>query len=150
MRFYQRFEITWKSTFFWISLGTLGNKILNDQLTQIAIQTMANPASAATTAAINEYFYTAIAAIQATVNNSQPRTARTRTAAPGVTGSANASTDAELLTQLQQQGVPVTRAELQSLGQALTAANGGSNVINDTGNALFNAVARLAGMRVGS
>jgi hypothetical protein len=128
------------------------NKILSDQLTKIAIETMANPASVATTAAISEYFNTAIAAIQATINNSQPRTTRTRTAAPATAAPAagKAPTEAELLTQLQQQGVSMTRAELESLGQALTAANGGSNVIRDTGNELLNAMARLAGMRVGS
>ena len=58
------------------------NKALSDQLTKISIESMANPASAATTAAIEQYFNTAIAAIQTTINNSQPRTARTRTAAP--------------------------------------------------------------------
>lgn len=126
------------------------NKILSDQLTKIAIETMANPGSVATTSAISEYFNTAIAAIQATINNSQPRTARTRAAAPVAAPAAPQATSTDLLTQLQQQGVSITRAELEKLGDVLTAANGGSNVIRDTGNELLNAVARMAGMRVGS
>lgn len=122
------------------------NKALGDQLTKISIESMANPASAATTAAIEQYFNTAIAAIQATINNSQPRTARTRTAAPAAAAAAPAGAD--LLTQLQQQGISLTRVELEKLGEVLTAANGGSNVIRDTGNELLNNIATAAGLRV--
>jgi len=124
------------------------NKALSDQLTKISIESIANPASAATTAAIEQYFNTAIAAIQTTLNNSQPRTARTRTAAAPAAAAATAPANVDLLTQLQQQGVSLTRAELEKLGQVLTTANGGSNVIRDTGNELLNNIATVAGLRV--
>jgi len=115
---------------------------LNDQLTTIAIQSLADPKSPAATQAINTYFNTAIAAIQAEVKNKGTATAQSASAAGSAT-----PTDAEILTQLQQQGVSLTKAELEKLGQLMTAATG-SNVVGSTGNPVLNALARLAGMRV--
>jgi len=119
-------------------------QMLSDQLTTIAIQSLADPKSPAATQAINTYFNTAIAAIQAEVKNRE--TATTATAAQPAAAAA-APTDAEILTQLQQQGVSLTRAELEKLGQLMTAATG-NNVVGSTGNPVLNALARLAGMRV--
>lgn len=125
------------------------NKTLSDQLTNLAINSMANPGSNMTKGAIEEYFNTAIAAIQTVVNNNQAKTTRARTAAaPAAAASAAAPANVDLLTQLQQQGVSITRAELEKLGQVLTTANGGSNVIRDTGNELLNNIATVAGLRV--
>jgi hypothetical protein len=120
------------------------SQTLNDQLTKIAIQSLADPKSPAATQAINTYFNTAIAAIQAEVKNKETGTTSTA-AQPAAAGAA--PTDVEILTQLQQQGVSLTKAELEKLGQLMTAATG-SNVVGSTGNPVLNALARLAGMRV--
>jgi hypothetical protein len=117
-------------------------QILNDQLTTIAIQSLADPKSPAATQAINTYFNTAIAAIQAEVKNKGTATAQSASAAGSAT-----PTDAEILTLIQQQGFSVTKAELEELGKIMTSSTG-SNVIGNTGNPVLNALARLAGMRV--
>jgi hypothetical protein len=115
---------------------------LSDQLTKVAVQSLADPKSPATTQAINTYFNTAIAAIQAEVKNKGTATAQSASAAGSAT-----PTDAEILTLVQQQGVSLTKAELEKLGQIMTSATG-SNVVGNTGNPVLNALARLAGMRV--
>lgn len=120
---------------------------LNDQLTKIAIQSFADPKSPATTQAINTYFNRAIAAMQTEVKNRQ---ASDSTAArPAASTGQAAENDIEVLNLLQQQGISVSRADLQKLGQLLATANNGNYGIRNTGNAMLNAVARLAGMRVG-
>jgi hypothetical protein len=121
-------------------------QVLNDQLTAIAVQSLANPNSPAATAAINTYFNTAIAAIQTEVNNRQSSTSTAgaqQSAAPVA-----ADNDTEVLNTLQQQGIPVTRASLEKLGQLLAAANNGNYSVRNTGNRLLNSIARLAGMRI--
>jgi len=123
-------------------------QILSDQLTKIAIQSLADPKSPAATQAINTYFNTAIAAIQAEVKNKGTATAPASTTAQSASAAGSAtSTDAEILTLVQRQGFNVTKAQLEKLGQIMTAATG-SNVIGNTGNPVLNALARLAGMRV--
>jgi hypothetical protein len=117
---------------------------LNDQLTKIAIQSLADPKSPAATQAINTYFNTAIAAIQAEVNNRKTATAPATTSPQGGTA---VPADAEILTLVQRQGFSVTKAELEELGKIMTASTG-SNVVRSTGNPVLDALARLAGMRV--
>jgi hypothetical protein len=121
---------------------------LSDQLTKVAVQSLADPKSPATTQAINTYFNTAIAAIQAEVKNKGTATAPASTTAQSASAAGSATpTDAEILTLVQQQGVSLTKAELEKLGQIMTSATG-SNVVGNTGNPVLNALARLAGMRV--
>lgn len=119
---------------------------LNDQLTRVAIESLANPTSAAATKAVNDYFTLAIAAIQTEVNNrraSQGGQAQATQAA----ATSPQEQDTQVLTMLQQQGIPVTRANLEKLGQ-LMANSSGSNTIRNTGNPILNAIARIAGMRI--
>lgn len=117
---------------------------LSNQLTRVAIESLANPNSPTATKAVNEYFNLAIAAIQTEVNNR-------KSAQGGQTARAAATTpqeqDTQVLTLLQQQGIPVTRANLEKLGQ-LMANSSGSNTIRNTGNPILNAIARIAGMRI--
>lgn len=117
---------------------------LSNQLTRVAIESLANPNSPTATKAVNEYFNLAIAAIQTEVNNRKSaqggQTARAAATAPQ-------EQDTQVLTLLQQQGIPVTRANLEKLGQIM-ANSSGSNTIRNTGNPILNAIARIAGMRI--
>ena len=121
------------------------NKMLSDLLTKIAIENIANPASAAASAAIEQYLNVAIAGIQAYVNN----TSSDQTPVAGSTVSSAAtpqSADDQLKQQLDKIGI--TKSQLGALGTAMAQANRGSNIINDTGNSLLNTIAQLAGMKI--
>ena len=75
-----------------------------------------------------------------------PAPASTTAQSASAAGSATPN-DAEILTLVQRQGFDVTKAQLEKLGQIMTSSTG-SNVIENTGNPVLNALARLAGMRV--
>ena len=92
--------------------------------------------------AVEQYMSLAIAAIQTAVQNVAPAK---QPASPRSSG--GGPTDAEILTQLQNAGVPVTKVDLEKLGQFLISSSG-SNTVGDTGNPALNAVLKLAGMRV--
>lgn len=98
-------------------------------------------------AAAEEYFNIAIAGIQAYIQNTKNAAGSQRATAAGGATANPASTDNDILTQLQNAGIPVTKVSLEKLGQ-LMAASSGSNTVRDTGNEVLNAMARLAGMRV--
>jgi hypothetical protein len=121
------------------------NKMLSDLLTKVAIENIANPASVRASEAIEEYLNIAIAGIQAYVNNSagsQPSTAGSASTSPA----ASQSEEEQIKQQLDKIGI--TRSQLGSLGTALAQSNRGSDVINNTGNPLLNAIAKLAGMKI--
>jgi hypothetical protein len=122
-------------------------KMLEDQLLAIAIQSLADPKSPAATQAINAYFNTAIAAIQTEVKLRQ--SGASQAAIGNTAGQAQPATDdTEVLNLLQQQGISLTKAQLQKLGQLVASANNNNFNIRNTGNPIMNAIARIAGLRV--
>jgi hypothetical protein len=96
-------------------------------------------------AAVAQYFNIAIAAIQAYEQNTQ-QPDRNSAAARVAAQPAQADVDQQVLQQLGAVGI--TRAQLEKLGTAMTQAAGGDASVNNTGNPVLNAIARLAGMRV--
>jgi hypothetical protein len=119
-------------------------KMLEDQLTSVAINSLADPKGTATRDRVEQYMNMAIAAIQTAVQNAQQVSARTRVAQVGAGAD---QSDEQILTQLQTQGLNMTRDQLERLGQVMQA-DSGTNTINNTGNRLLNAIARLAGLRI--
>lgn len=119
-------------------------KMLDSAMTNVAVAAQAGDANIEQKA-VEEYFNIAIAAIQAYINNRQQSTVSRTAAAAGPAAPQN---DNDILAQLQQQGVPVSKASIESLGKAMIASNGGNNAVRDTGNPILNAIARLAGMKV--
>lgn len=121
-------------------------KLLDQALSKVAVAAQSGNANLEKEAA-EEYFNIAVAGIQAYIQNTKNAAGSQRATAAGGATANPASTDNDILTQLQTAGIPVTKVSLEKLGQ-LMAVSSGSNTVRDTGNEVLNAVARLAGMRV--
>lgn len=117
-------------------------KTIQEILTKLSVESLANPESPATTQLVEQFFNVVIATNQA---SQQGRAAQTSagTSAPGT--AAEPANDQEILTQY---GLTINPGQLDSLGAAMRKAAGGETVIRNTGNVLLNAVARLAGFKV--
>ena len=95
--------------------------------------------------AVEEYFNIAIAAIQAHNQNTGQRPAAT---APGASSVAAAATDEEQQVVQQLARLGITKTALGELGGLMAQSAQGNNTINNTGNPLLNAIAKLAGMNI--
>lgn len=95
--------------------------------------------------AVEEYFNIAIAAIQAHNQNTGQRPVAT---APGSSSVDAAATDEDQQVVQQLARLGITKTALGSLGNLMTQSAQGNNTINNTGNPLLNAIAKLAGMTV--
>ena len=94
--------------------------------------------------AVQEYFNAAIAAIQMYERNTQ---SQSRVAAPsGAAAPAAAGEEQQVAQQLEQLGI--SKTAIASLGKLMKQSSRGNSAINDTGNPLLNAIAKLAGMTV--
>jgi hypothetical protein len=120
---------------------------LEQLLLKIATFSLANPDGSDTTnAAVEEFFNVAIASNLAMNKNSSSVTARTSGAQPTATA-AGTQDDAALL---RQSNIPLTPTQIETIGKAIRQDLKGSNVIRDTGSELLNALARSAGLQIGT
>jgi len=132
------------------SQGVTMNMVRQDRVTADALnKAMTNVAVAAQSgdpklenSAVEEYLNLAIAGIQAYVNNSS----RPTTAKSSAVAAPSAQPNDQIKQQLDKLGI--TKAQLEELGTAMAQANRGSNIINNTGNSVLNAIAQLAGMKI--
>jgi hypothetical protein len=120
-------------------------RTIKSLLTDISIESLANPESAKTASLVEQFFNVAIATNQAQRQQSNRGPSVVGVAAPGAP--ANASADDQSV--LKKYGVSLNQSQLEQLGQGMRRASGGSTVIKNTNNELLNAVARLAGFQIG-
>lgn len=100
------------------------------------------------TSAVENYLNLAIAGIQTYINNSESKSSARTSRVSSATATADGT--AEQQDQIKQQlaKIGITNAQLSALGTIMTQLNKGSNVVNDTGNPVLNAIAKMAGMKV--
>lgn len=118
------------------------SKTIQQILTQLSVESLANPESTATTGLVEQFFNIAIATSQA--KQQSPTSGKAPLLAQG--SSAENQSDQEIIAQ---SGAAITKAQIESLGAAMRKSANGSTVIRDTGNGLLNAIARMAGFRIG-
>jgi hypothetical protein len=116
-------------------------KLLDSQLSNVAVAAQSGDMNVEQQA-VQEYFNTAIAAIQAYEQNTSQRIAPVGS----VASVPAADQDQQALQQLEQLGI--TRTALASLGKLMAQSAKGKTSVNDTGNPLLNAIAKMSGMTV--
>jgi hypothetical protein len=118
------------------------SKTIQQILTKLSVESLANPESDATSGLVEQFFNVAIA-----TNQSKQQSSLSGKAPLSAQGSsAGDQSDQEIVAQ---SGVPLTKAQIESLGTAMRKSANGGTIIRDTGNGLLNAIARMAGFRIG-
>lgn len=121
---------------------------LEQLLLKIATFSLAYPEGDDTTnSAVEEFFNVAIASNLAMNKNSSSVTASTTTGTRPTAAAGAAQDDAALL---RQSNIPLTPTQIETLGKAIRQDLKGGTVIRDTGSELLNALARAAGLQIGS
>lgn len=115
-------------------------KTIQELLTKLSVESLANPESTATTGLVEQFFNVVIA-----TNQSQQQSSQARTATATTTAGDTQQTDQEIVAQ---SGVPMTSAQIEALGKAMRQSANGDTTIRNTGNTLLNAIARVAGFKV--
>ena len=119
-------------------------KGIQELLTNIAIEGLADPKSPRSTELVEKFFSSVIAANQALRQNK-----RVASVPAGKAAQPAASYDpANDIETLKKYGVSLPQTQLDSLSQGMSRAAEGGKTIRNTGNTLLNSLARLAGFQV--
>lgn len=129
--------------------GQWAAKTIQDILTKLSIESLANPESTATTGLVEQFFNVVIATNQSQQQGSQGA-GQARASAPRA--SASTTPGAEQVDDaaiLRQYGLNMSASQLDTLASAMRRADQtGQGTIGNTGNVLLNALARSAGFKV--
>jgi hypothetical protein len=120
-------------------------KTIQEILTKLSIESLANPESAATTALVEQFFNVVIATNQAQQQGAQGA----RQARAGATASASGAEQVDDAAVLKQYGLNMSTSQLDALASAMRRADKqGLGTVRNTGNELLNALVRAAGYKV--
>ena len=120
-------------------------KTIQDILTKLSIESLANPESSATTGLVEQFFNVVIATNQSQQQQAPQGTRQARASIPTASGAEQAD-DAAIL---KQYGLNMSTSQLDALATAMRRADKqGLGSVRNTGNELLNALVRAAGYKV--
>jgi hypothetical protein len=120
-------------------------KTIQELLTKLSVESLANPESTATTGLVEQFFNVVIATNQSQQQGS-PNARRAQSSAPAASAGTEQTDDSAIL---KQYGLNMSTSQLDALATALRRADKqGLGSVRNTGNELLNALVRAAGYKV--